>query len=75
MKATERVAQKEKRTGGFWVKSHVKDVDLVNTKKLYVLTPSAARGWCLGAGTRPPTHLKNAGTPSARVTILGGPFK
>ena len=39
---------------------------------LHVLTPSAAWRWCLGAGTRPPTHLKNSGTPSARVTIVHG---
>ena len=72
MKATERVAQKEKRIGGFTHIFALQNVDMVNTKMLYVLTPSATWGWCLGAGTRPPTHLKNAGTPSARVTIVHG---
>ena len=60
------------RTGEFWVKSHIKDGDPVLLKKIHVPTPRAAWRWCLGAGTRPPTHLKNAGTPSARVTIVHG---
>ena len=72
MKATERAAQTEKRTGEFTYIFALQNVDTVITKMLYVLTPSATWGWCLGAGTRPPTHLKNSGTPSARVTIVRG---
>ena len=72
MKATERAAQTEKRTGEFTYIFALQNVDMVNTKMLYVLTPSATWGWCLGAGTRPPTHLKTPGTPSARVTIVRG---
>ena len=63
----------EKRTGELTCTHSLKDAGMVITRMLYVLTPSATRGWCLGAGTYPPTRLKNPpGTPSARVTIARG---